>query len=234
MVARPASIRRTSPRGTAGSRSTPLAGQPAASRGVTWRSMSAARISAGQSPHQGTGSRSGAYSPPREWPISRQGAGYAGRPEQLPELIGDLGGSAQQLRPVAPPGPGPVVDDARGELRRPALDVPVVQAGRAAILTTTDLCARPARRPENHRLPACWPAGRGGRAGSSGLHCSPSSARTSTGRTRTPPRTWWATGRSRCGSAGTPGRAPDLAYRPAARCTRRYGPACARRCGRLV
>lgn len=60
------------------------------------------------------------------------GRGHASRREQFCELIGDLGAGARQLPPGRSTGPGPVVDDARSELRRPVLNIPVVQADRAA------------------------------------------------------------------------------------------------------
>jgi hypothetical protein len=72
------------------------------------------------------------------------GRGHASRREQFSELIGDLGGGARQLPPGRSTGPGPVVDDARSELRRPLLNIPVVQADRAAPSRNTAAgCLRP-------------------------------------------------------------------------------------------
>jgi hypothetical protein len=63
--------------------------------------------------------------PPAGVADQQAGRGHAGRREQFSELIGDLGGSARRLPPGRSTGPGPVVDDARGEPRRPVLDIPV-------------------------------------------------------------------------------------------------------------
>jgi hypothetical protein len=63
--------------------------------------------------------------PPAGVADQQAGRGHAGRREQFSELIGDLGGGARRLPPGRSIGPVPVVDEARGELRRPVLDIPV-------------------------------------------------------------------------------------------------------------
>jgi hypothetical protein len=168
--------------------------------------------------------------PPAGVADQQAGRGHAGRREQFSELIGDPGGGARRLPPGRSTGPGPVVDESRGELRRPVLDIPVGpdrprrpgqehrgrclrpsgaaggglprrdtataaaaprRGDRGRVLTTTDLCAR---LPD---VPKTTVYGHVGLLAEAGLEvavhgaverrCSPSSARTWTGRTSQAP-----------------------------------------------